>query len=115
MEWFVSATLTADGTLSFQQAPVDGTPVDMLIAAAAACFAKSCQLVQNARSETPTTVVADVTGIKAADAPNRLGRMRIAWSIPDLEPRQAARIARDAKRVCTVTNSLTCDIEMVER
>lgn len=114
MEWHVKAELSAEGELHLDGALLDGTPVDLLVAAIAGCFVKSCHMVQTARRETPSVVIAQVTGRKADGPPNRVGAVRIAWSLPGVDPETAAKVARDAKRICTVTNAMSCDFEVVE-
>lgn len=56
--------------------------------------------------------MAEVVGRKAGDSPNRVGQIAIKWQLPDLWAEDAARIARDAKRICTVTNSMSCAFEV---
>lgn len=114
MEWRVRAELSADGELDFDGSMLDGTPVDLLVAAVAGCFSKSCQMVQEARGEPKTKVIAEVTGTKGEGSPNRVGHVRIAWSLPDLDSDKAARIAKDGKRICTVTNAMSCEFEVTE-
>jgi uncharacterized OsmC-like protein len=113
VEWHVTAELSSQGDLHLEGALMEGSPVDLLIAAVAACFVKSCQIVQGARTERPSRVVANVIATKADNSPNRVEQVRIAWSMPDLEKYHAAKIARDAKRICTVTNSMSCEFEVV--
>lgn len=112
MEWRVRADLSADGNLELDGALLDGSPVDLLVAAVAGCFVKSCHMVQEARGEAKSPVIAEVLGTKAEDGPNRVGKVAIAWALPGLAPDQAERIAKDAKRICTVTNSMSCAFEV---
>lgn len=114
MEWRVRAELSASGELDFQGALLDGSPVDLLVAAVAGCFVKSCHMVQEARGDATSQVIAQVIGRKAEGSPNRVGQVSIAWSLPGLDATQAAKIAKDAKRICTVTNSMSCDFEVSE-
>lgn len=112
VEWRVRADLSASGELHLDGALLDGSPVDLLVAAVAGCFAKSCHMVQGARGEAPTQVIAEVIGAKADAPPNRVGRVEIRWQLPGLEADHAAKIAKDAKRICTVTNSMSCEFEV---
>lgn len=112
MEWRARAALTADGELNLEGALLDGSPVDLLVAAIAGCFVKSCHMVQDARGEAKTDVTAQVVGTKADGGPNRLGSVSITWALPGLAADQAEKIAKDAKRICTVTNSMSCDFEV---
>jgi uncharacterized OsmC-like protein len=88
-------------------------PVDHLVGAVAGCFAKSCQMVQQALGDPASTVEADVVADKAEAKPSRVGKVSIRYAIGVPNPEKAARIARDAKRICTVTNSLNCEFELV--
>lgn len=114
MEWHVRAELSGTGELSLQGALMDGSPVDLLVAAVAGCFVKSCHMVQEARGEPKTPVIAEVRGTKAQGAPNRVGHVTIAWDLPGLAAERAERIAKDAKRICTVTNTMSCDFEVTK-
>lgn len=113
LEWRAEAALSADGELHLEGALLAGSPVDLLVAAVAGCFVKSCHMVQEARGEAKTAVRCEVVGSKAEGAPNRVGHMVLSWSLPELEPARAERIARDAKRICTVTNTMSCSFEVV--
>lgn len=112
MEWHVRAELSPDGRLHLDGPLLNGSPVDLLITAVAGCFVKSCHMVQDARKETKTKAIAEVRGVKAEGPPNRVGKVVIAWALPGLPPSHAEKIARDAKRICTVTNSMSCEFEV---
>lgn len=114
LEWRVRADLSAEGELHLDGALLDGSPVDLLVAAVAGCFVKSCHMVQEARSEAKTRVIAIVRGVKGDGSPNRVGHVSIAWDLPGLDADRAERIARDAKRICTVTNSMSCEFEVTK-
>lgn len=91
----------------------DWEPVDHLAAAIAGCFVKSCQMVLQALGEAERNCEVHVELDKADTKPNRVGRARIRYAIDGLDPDRAARIAKDAKRICTVTNTLNCEFELV--
>lgn len=124
MNWTVRAEMAADGTLRLTV--VDGAgqgadmmpdrvqPVDLLVAGVAACFVKSCAAVLEARGEPPAAIRAEAVAVKAADKPARVGRMTIRYAIPALTDSHAGRIARDAKRICTVTNTLACEVTLAD-
>ncbi|MDQ6435605.1 OsmC family protein [Mesorhizobium sp. LHD-90] len=88
-------------------------PVDHLVGAVAGCFAKSCQMVQHALGEPASAVEAHVVARKAEAKPSRVGTVSIHYAIGVASADKAARIAKDAKRICTVTNSLNCEFELV--
>ena len=96
IEWRVRAELSAEGELHLVGALLDGSPVDLLVAAIAGCFVRSCHVVQDTRGEDKTVAHCEVTGTKADDAPNRVGQVRTSLSLPGLDVAQAGRTARDA-------------------
>lgn len=124
MNWSVHAELSRGGAFVFQpqpdgagrpaRAPAEAVPVEQLLVSVASCFAVSCHIVLEARGEAPCDIRIDVTGEKAGTPPNRLERIRIACELVGLEAGLAGRIRRDAKRICTVTNTLACDVEVAE-
>lgn len=114
MEWRVRADLSASGDLELQGALLDGSPVDLLVAAVAGCFVKSCHMVQEARGDTKTRVIVEVVGIKGTGSPNRVGAVTLAWDLPGLDAQTAEKVAKDAKRICTVTNTMSCDFEVTK-
>ena len=91
--------------------PPHDTPVDTLLASVGYCLVKSIQIV--ARNDQLEAGPFDVSvhGDKATDLPGRLQRVRCeisgvgAWA-PD---READVIAR-AKAMCTVSNTLNCEV-----
>ncbi|EKF17705.1 membrane-anchored protein OsmC family [Nitratireductor pacificus pht-3B] len=121
MQWRMTAQLSQGGELRLDLAgngPDAGgatdawTPVDFLAAAVAGCFVKSCQMVLQALGEAERHIEAHVELDKADAKPNRVGRARIRYMIDGLDADRAARIAKDAKRICTVTNTLNCEFEL---
>lgn len=117
MQWHSDARLLADGALSFScdAGPLDQvSPVDLLIASVATCFVKSVHMVQAVKGQSPSEVSARVTGEKAPDSPNRVAWIEIRYEMPGLDPVEAAKLAKDAKRICTVSNSLSCDCRVVD-
>lgn len=123
MEWAVQGYLTDQGVWDVSISDEAGGPVRSLISAmpvetffasVAHCFAKSVHMVQDARSEAHCNVWVEVGGSKATEGPNRVGSMWMRARLEGLDPDRAARIAKDAKRICTVSNTLNCDFEMVE-
>lgn len=114
MKWQVKISLLEDGTVEFSPSEGDLSPVDLLLRAVASCFAKSCHMVQSARGEAYSKVIVDVAGTKAEDRPNRIGVVQIQWSLPSVDQKMAAQIVKDAKRICTITNTMSCEFEVVE-
>lgn len=124
MQWNIRASLSASGQLAYCILDESGnetnadllgaTPVDLLVAAAAGCFVKSAHMVLAARREESVAVTADLHAVKASGTPARVEKIRISYAMPALAPEMAARIAKDAKRICTVTNSMSCEFELVD-
>lgn len=114
LEWRAKAELSAEGELQLEGALLAGSPVDLLIAAVAGCFVKSCHMVQEARGEAKTKAIAEVRGTKGEGSVNCVGAVQIAWALPGLDPATAEKIAKDAKRICTVTNSMSCAFEVTK-
>jgi uncharacterized OsmC-like protein len=124
VNWVVHAELGREGAFDVQlpavgdgrpaRAPELAVPVEQLLVSVASCFAKSCHIVLSARGEAPCDIRVAVVGEKAADPPNRLSRIRIDCDLIGLDPAQAGRVRRDAKRICTVTNTLACEFEVSE-
>ncbi len=92
-------------------APPTKTPVDIMLASLGACIVKSIEWVA-AQKKTPLNpFCVEVTGIKAGDLPNRVETLTIrvdnrAVDDPDL----AKSVITQAKSICTVSNSLNCDV-----
>jgi uncharacterized OsmC-like protein len=83
------------------------SPVEYLLVAAAACFALSVRSVIGARKFPKTSFEVVVTGEKAGDVPSRLGQISLVVLFDAaVDSVEAARIAEEAKRLCTVTNTL---------
>ena len=78
IEWRVGSELSTEGELHLDVALLDGSPVDLLVAAISGCFVRSCRVVQDARGEDKTVAHCEVTGTKADDVPNRVGQVRTA-------------------------------------
>ncbi|HRO16129.1 MAG TPA: OsmC family protein [Paracoccus sp. (in: a-proteobacteria)] len=111
--WRIAAALDAEGALSFTtagDAPLEAlSPVELMLAGVAACFVKSCRITMEATGLPPGAVAATVTGTKAADRPGRVDRIEIRWAMPALPRARAEKVARNAKRICTVTNSISAE------
>ncbi len=124
MNWTVHAALNRDGAFAVHLPPEgeEGTPrppdaavpVEQLLVSVASCFARSCHIVLGARGEALCDIRIAVVGEKAGDPPNRLERIRVSCELVGVESGRADRIRRDAKRICTVTNTLACAFEVVE-
>lgn len=115
MLWETSISLSGDGHLEYEASPLSGAPVHLFTAAIATCFAKSCHIVLDARSQALCRVDVSARAFKADTPPNRIDRVEISWAMPTLADDLALRVAKDAKRICTVTNSVTCEFEVIAK
>ncbi len=86
-------------------APV--SPVEYQLIAVAGCFALSLEAARKAREWPECVFDVAVSGSKAPDLPSRLERIAIDISIEGpLDAPAKATLVKDAKRLCTVTNTL---------
>lgn len=116
--WRVVASLNEDGQIAFGAGAASlpqASPVEILLAAAAACFARSFRIVERARDMPGSAIEVEARGSTAADLPGRLAVLVLAYTCPALDPPVAERIAQDAKRICTVTNSLSAGVVLERR
>ena len=90
-----------------------GSPVDMLLASLAFCMVKSVEWVAKDQDETLLPFSVKVAGTKAPDLPWRVELMEVTL-IGDLVDNATAtpQIAKLAKSICTVGNTLNCEISL---
>lgn len=83
------------------------SPVEYMLISIAGCFALSCRGAMKSRNLPATEVEVIVTGEKARDPPSRVARITLVVALGQ-EPGAAdiAAILQDAKRLCTVTNTI---------
>ena len=118
-QWSITTRSASDGALAVHRngAPLAGlafdrlTPVELLLIAVGNCFALSCHAAMAARQLARVALQVRVTGTKAVQLPSRLATVdvRIAFSgqVPAAE---AEAIAAHAKRLCTVSNTLSAQV-----
>jgi len=89
----------------------EGTPVDMLLASLAYCMIKSAEWAAKDHGATLQPFAVKVTGTKALDQPGRIEVMNVTL-IGDLvdDPASARQIVKLAKAICTVSNTLNCEV-----
>ena len=90
-----------------------GSPVDMLLASLAFCMVKSVEWAAKDQDETLLPFSVKVAGTKALDLPWRVELMEVTL-IGDLVENATAtpQIAKLAKSICTVGNTLNCKISL---
>jgi uncharacterized OsmC-like protein len=93
-----------------QSAPAtvdDVSPVEYLLISVATCFALSCRAALSARQLPQSAFEVLVLGEKALDKPSRLASIDVAVEFGDaLQGAEAEAVVRDAKQLCTVTNTI---------
>ena len=115
-----------NGTDTLQYAHIDPSnasayppiqaPVDTFLASLGACIVMSIKWSTDQRKIVLNPFIIKVVGIKAFDIPNRIERINIEIigkfiDNEDLIP----RIMRQAKLICTVSNSLSCEVNFTAR
>ena len=105
------ALLYAHNGEDFSATPTHGTPVDLLLFSVGACIAKSLQIAAEKSQSKLSPFTVEVIGEKATDLPNRLGSIgiRVLGPLTNDED-QSANLLREAKSICTVSNTLNCKI-----
>ena len=100
-----------DATSERSPHPPDGTPVDMLLASLAYCMVRSVEWAAKSQDVVLHPFSVKVMGRKAANLPGRVEVMTVTL-IGDLvdDPNTASEIVKIAKGLCTVSNTLTCEI-----
>ncbi len=98
---------------AFSAAPPHGTPVDLLLASLGACIAKSLEIVAAQEKQPLSPFSVEVAGQKATDLPNRLGSVdiRVYGQLTE-DAEQAVELLRQAKSICTISNTLNCAISL---
>ena len=91
--------------------PPSQTPVDTLLASLASCIVKSVQLAASQHNATLKPFMVKVTGNKAPDLPGRVEQMQvmIIGQLAD-DGSLAQKLVKQAKAICTVSNSLNCTV-----
>ena len=91
-------------------------PVDTFLASLGACIVMSIKWSTDQRKIFLNPFKIKVIGIKAFDIPNRIERINIEiiGSFIDNED-LITRIMRQAKSICTVSNSLSCVVNFTAR
>jgi uncharacterized OsmC-like protein len=93
--------------------PPNNSPVDTMIASLGSCIVKSMVWSAGQHKAELRKFHVVVTAIKAADLPARVGKisLTLVGAFVDDEA-LAPTIIKQAKSVCTVSNSMTCDVEI---
>ncbi|MCV6576671.1 MAG: OsmC family protein [Cohaesibacter sp.] len=89
------------------------TPVDTMIASLGACIVKSIIWAANQRDVPLNPFCVKLMGIKSAEIPGRIETIDMAIMGQIVEDASlASRILKQAKAICTVSNSLNSDVNL---
>ncbi len=113
-----------DGSDAFQYAYKDVTnatpyppvnsPVDTMLASLGSCIVKSVQWAADQQKVVPQPFQVKVEGLKSIDLPGRVETATITVQGEIVDDAQLAeKIVKQAKSVCTVSNSLTTTVKIV--
>ena len=94
--------------------PTSKTPAETLLASIGACMVLSIGTVARQKKTEVNPFDVEVRATKANDLPSRFGRyeVRVSAGLVD-DPTLAEGIAKQAKTVCTVSNSLNGEIALI--
>lgn len=103
--------LYSDATSDRSPHPPDGTPIDMLLASLAYCLVRSVEWAAKDQGAALHPFSVKVLGAKAPNQPGRIEVMTVTL-IGDLvdDPTTARQIVKMAKAICTVSNTLNCEV-----
>lgn len=91
--------------------PPAGSPVDTLIASLGSCIVKSVQWSASQRKVTLNPFTVKLIGTKSVDLPGRIEHMHVTISGNLVDDKELVpRIVKQAKSICTVSNTLNCEV-----
>lgn len=97
-----------------QPHPPHSTPVATLLASVGHCLVESIRIVAKREELALSPFTISVTAEKALDLPGRLKTVRCTVHGPVVDDATAAKsLVVEAKGMCTVSNTLNCDISVV--
>ena len=112
----------ADGTLCYgdgesaidRQHPPAGSPAEILLASIGACMVLSIGIVARHGKTELTPFWVEVRATKSEEPPSHFGRYTIrVGGGPNADPAVAEALARSAKGLCTISNSLNGEIDLI--
>ncbi|OED49627.1 OsmC family protein [Leisingera sp. S232] len=87
------------------------SPVDTMLASLAACIVRSVEWAANQHKAPLSPFQVRVDGLKSAELPGRIETARITVIGSLVEDAEvAARILKQAKSICTVSNSMNTEV-----
>jgi uncharacterized OsmC-like protein len=93
--------------------PSTQTPIDTLLTSLAYCIVLSAELAAGENNTKLNPFIIKVSGIKALDLPSRIEKMNITILGQLVEDSSVAeRIMQRAKSICTVSNTLSCEVSI---
>ncbi len=89
------------------------SPAELLLAALASCIALSLDMAAASLKYSIANVNVHVVAHKASTLPHRIARFRIEISVTTEPDTDTALLLRKTKELCTISNSLSADIQLV--
>jgi uncharacterized OsmC-like protein len=113
-QWSISARSNKSQPLTFFREglplpPSDSgelSPIEFLLLSVASCFALSCRAAGTILGAPPLSLKVEARGEKQPGLPNRLVGIEIHTEIESLDEVARAAIVSEAKRLCTVANTV---------
>lgn len=106
-----TVSFAQDDPAQAQESPPRASPVVTLMVSVGHCLVESIRIIARREHMTLQPFMISVRGEKALDLPGRLKTIRSAViGHPVADPGQAADLVTEAKGICTVSNTLNCEI-----
>lgn len=89
------------------------SPADLLLAALASCISISLEMVASSLQCSVADIAVNVVGTKAASLPHRIERFRVEISFTAAIDADIELLLKKTKELCTISNTLASEIELV--
>jgi len=97
----------------FSPAPPVNSPVDTMIAALGSCIVKSIEWAADQRKVALLPFTVRLMGHKSPELPGRVEKVEIAvLGALVADETLTLRILKQAKSICTVSNTMNCDVSL---
>ncbi|MTI18060.1 OsmC family peroxiredoxin [Rhodobacteraceae bacterium RKSG542] len=88
-------------------------PYDLIMAALASCVGVSLEMIARQKKIDLGDISIEVNAAKALDLPSRFGSFDVSVSMSAIEDKeQATQLLKQAKEMCTVSNTLNADVTL---
>ena len=93
--------------------PDSARPSDLIMAALASCICISLEMAAKKMNVDTGDISIDIRASKALDLPSRFGSFTAVVHLEKLEDSErAARLLKEAKEMCTVSNTLNAEVAL---